>query len=190
MIRLWVGPLAFMLAGQSMAGDVCSDLWFSRNLVFDQVGYCFSSSLGQAVFDNADCTTRSPVLDPEAQAFVAWVKKIENLEECRVDTARDWLDIPLVEMRRQLRDRVAMSPFQSACIGWRGATVALRSGHSEGDDVIGYVRFGDTIQWEYESPITPSGWAFLTAKRRDGTTLAIGWSNAYIDPQYCDSLAG
>ena len=41
----------------AFALDHCEEWWFTRNLVFDRAGYCFSSPLGQAVFDNSDCFT-------------------------------------------------------------------------------------------------------------------------------------
>ena len=35
----------------------CWDLWYERNAIYDQNGYCFSSSLGKRTFNNADCWT-------------------------------------------------------------------------------------------------------------------------------------
>ena len=190
MIRIFATALALLMAGQTMAAELCDDLWFARNLVFDQAGYCFGSPLGRVIFDNSDCTTNTPVLDDEAQAFVAWVKGLEKLESCQVDTGQTTLHVPLIEIRKQIVDRVAASPFESACIGWHGGEVALRLGHGLEHPIIGFATAGDDIHWEFEWVSAPDGWDFITVKRRDGVSYAMGWSNAFIDPQYCDSMAG
>ncbi|MBZ8134532.1 YARHG domain-containing protein [Afifella sp. IM 167] len=33
----------------------CNDLWYVRNRIFDENGYCFRTSRGRANFDNSDC---------------------------------------------------------------------------------------------------------------------------------------
>ncbi|MBK1623545.1 YARHG domain-containing protein [Afifella marina] len=33
----------------------CGDLWYVRNRIFDENGYCFSTARGRANFDNSDC---------------------------------------------------------------------------------------------------------------------------------------
>ncbi|WP_169738477.1 YARHG domain-containing protein [Afifella pfennigii] len=33
----------------------CSDLWYVRNRIFDENGYCFRTARGRANFDNSDC---------------------------------------------------------------------------------------------------------------------------------------
>lgn len=190
MIRILSGVFTLLLAGQSYASELCDDLWFSRNLVFDQAGYCFGSPLGQAVFDNSDCTTNSPSLNREAQAMVAWIKDMERLESCQVDTSRTTLQIPLLDVRRRLEDPVVLSLFQSACFGWRGASIPLRAGYGYEHEVIGYVQYGDDVHWAYEWYTAPEGWDFLAVKLRDGTSQAIGWTEVQIDPDLCDSMAG
>jgi len=33
----------------------CNDLWYVRNRIYDENGYCFRTSRGRANFDNSDC---------------------------------------------------------------------------------------------------------------------------------------
>ncbi|EBA16598.1 hypothetical protein RSK20926_22774 [Roseobacter sp. SK209-2-6] len=51
----------------AFADESCNDLWFTRNAIINQAGFCFGSNLGQALFDNGDCIAKSVPLSPEAQ---------------------------------------------------------------------------------------------------------------------------
>jgi YARHG domain len=33
----------------------CQNLWFVRNRIFDENGYCFKTARGRQAFDNSDC---------------------------------------------------------------------------------------------------------------------------------------
>ncbi len=33
----------------------CENLWYVRNRIFDENGYCFTTARGRAAFDNSDC---------------------------------------------------------------------------------------------------------------------------------------
>lgn len=183
--------LFFLAApGISSARDLCDDLWFTRNLVFDKAGYCFSTPLGQAVFDNSDCTSKSPQLPRDAQAFVAWVKLQEAEWECALDTERTHITTELLPIRRLIRHRVAPSGYESACIGWHGDAFPLFDGHSGKMLPIGQVEPADIIIWEFNMlDPTPNGWDFLTVQR-DGAMISMGWSNMRIEPAMCDGMAG
>lgn len=61
------------LATTAQADGRCNDLWFTRNALINQAGYCFGSNLGQALFDNSDCQGKSVTLSPEAQRQVAQI---------------------------------------------------------------------------------------------------------------------
>lgn len=63
----------------------CWDLWYERNAIFDDNGYCFSSSLGKRTFDNADCWTRDPALSQWEQRRVAQIKAEERRRGCKVN---------------------------------------------------------------------------------------------------------
>ena len=110
MIRIVTVMWMAALAGPSMALELCDELWFGRNLVFDQAGYCFGSPLGKAVFNNADCTTSSPEISPKDQAYIAWVKETEAEWQCQIDTTQIRILVALPDVQRRLVDRVAPSP--------------------------------------------------------------------------------
>ncbi len=186
-----LAALLFLLISPlpASAGDVCDDLWFSRNQVFDSNGYCFGSNLGKAVFDNTGCSTKSPVLSASDQAYVAWIKGREKDWGCRVDTTRAGLNIDLLSLRRTLEDPVVLSGYESACEVWSGDIIALRAGHADTSPIIGDILPGQDIYWEYDWKDAPEGWAFLVA-RQFGSVLAMGWSRAVIDPARCEGLAG
>ncbi|MCY4288930.1 MAG: YARHG domain-containing protein [Aestuariivita sp.] len=82
--------VAFILAfSPSLAqAELCDELWFTRNLVFDRARYCFGTTLGRATFDNSDCMTRSPVLSEEDQRIIAEVQAVEEDFSFSVDTSR------------------------------------------------------------------------------------------------------
>ena len=190
MIRVLAAVWMVALSGPSMALELCDELWFGRNLVFDQAGYCFGSPLGEEVFNNADCTTSAPVLSPVDQAYVAWVKETESEWQCNVDTSRTHIRVALPDLQHQLTDRVAASPYESACIGWGGPQITLYAGHSTGSEVLGYVHTGFDIHWDFEWLNAPAGWEFITVKSRTGVTHAMGWSHATILPAQCQMMAG
>ena len=81
-----------LLAGAVLAGavlpaaaDSCADLWYARNLIYAQHGYCFSTTLGQRVFADYDCWTRNPVLEPGERQRVAAIKAEERRLRCKVN---------------------------------------------------------------------------------------------------------
>lgn len=53
----------------------CHDLWYQRNLIYDQAGYCFKTSKAQSYFNNAGCTGGTP-----SSAGMAEVNRIKRLE--------------------------------------------------------------------------------------------------------------
>ncbi len=193
MRRFIILLIGFLSATQSVASEPCEDLWFSRNLVFDQAGYCFGSPLGKAIFDNSDCTTTSPVLSADDKGFVKWIKSKESEWDCKVDTSRSTFsefDIDTIPLRRMLTHPVARSGFESTCIGWRGEAITLYADFTRGDFPIGVIRPGDTIYWAYDYYGEPDHWDFLTRIDKAGKTTTMGWSNVRVDPDKCDAFAG
>ena len=63
----------------------CWDLWYERNAIYDQNGYCFSSSLGKRTFNNADCWTSNPTLSQWEQRRVAQIQAEERRRGCKVN---------------------------------------------------------------------------------------------------------
>ena len=58
-IRLFAATAATAIAliapGTALAATSCFDLWYARNAIYDENGYCFSTERGREYFDNSDC---------------------------------------------------------------------------------------------------------------------------------------
>jgi len=176
-----------ILSAPATAGTICDELWLTRNQVFDQAGYCFGSTLGKTVFNNADCTTKSPALSARAKQFVDRIKSAEAASRCNVSTDRRQLDVPLLAQRMQLHDLPIRDDTESACIGWRGPEVALFAGRNTQTMSIGTIRPGDTI---YSAHLSAEGWDFVILQRA-GQQVALGWTPGIAyDVDSCETFAG
>ncbi len=189
MPRLSLAVLFALAAQPALAFDPCDDLWFSRNQLFDRAGYCFSTPLGKAVFDNSDCIGKEVTLEPGGDALVAYIQGMERSFDCHVDTQATSLDIANIGLRFRLETVVALSEYSSGCLGWTGAAVPLFAGPRDDAEVISVAMPGDDIVWEYEPLGWPEGWSFVTAYR-DGLQTALGFSRAEFDEDLCTGLAG
>jgi hypothetical protein len=169
--------LALLLSPAAAAAGLtgCEDIWFTRNQIMDRAGYCFSSPLGRALFDNADCRGSEVALDPAAQAQVAEIQALEARHGCRVDTGRGWLDMPDLAFRRALWDLPIRDEFEGGCLGWTGPAVALHAGHRPGSPMIGRVDPGDYISFAY---LPVDGWTYVTTHAPVwGPLRSAGWLN-------------
>ncbi len=63
----------------------CYDLWYERNQIYDDNGFCFKSQLGQDTFDNSDCYTSHPDLSRAEERRVAQIKARERAKRCKVN---------------------------------------------------------------------------------------------------------
>ena len=175
------------------AQDACDDYWFVRNLIFDRAGYCFGSPLGQSVFDNTDCHTKSPQLSEDDKSRIAQIKTKETEWGCSVDTARRNLDLPSFKLRLRMSDQPLHDDTESACLGYRGPDVPLRAGRSPDSPIIGYLRDGDTHidAYTYFDGEPADTWRYVGAVFRDETRLPdIGWTNVKGLWDNCDAYAG
>lgn len=84
----WLLMTFLLSAGPAFAQSdaACEELWFARNAMANSAGFCFASPLGQTVFDNSDCTTRAPAVDPQAAMMITRILEQEAERACRVDT--------------------------------------------------------------------------------------------------------
>jgi hypothetical protein len=188
-MRISVILLFMLVRFESVADAVCDDLWFSRNLVFDRAGYCFDSALGQAVFDNSDCSTKDPALSANEKEFVRTVREEERFAGCKTDTSRTSLRIDLMELRLKITHPVARAPEESACIHWLGDGIDLYAAPDQYSPVIGRIRAADDIFWSYFWMETQPGWDFMMGMR-DGKPVSMGFTRQTIDPEWCISMAG
>lgn len=63
----------------------CEQLWFGRNSVFKEAGYCFKTPRAIAAFGNAGCQhddISAVILTPENQTFVQKVQSYERAKAC------------------------------------------------------------------------------------------------------------
>lgn len=164
------------------AALTCEQMWFARNALFNQAGYCFGSVLGQALFNNADCTTRAPQLSARQSAQVAALKEMEAEAGCAIYTGVSFLDLPHLAQWQRLSTLPWPEMGGSACIGWRGAPLTLHAAPAANAPVLSVVRPGQTLTFT----ALPEGvWDFVQTE--DG----VGWSNgARFSEALCDQLAG
>lgn len=181
---LAVGALV-VLAGPASADPFCDDLWLTRNLIFDRAGYCFSSPRGQALFGANGCSTTDPVLSAEDRRTVDLVLEIEGFAGCRHDTARVQLDVDHLPQRMALIDLPVRGEGESACLGWRGAPLILRSGRAGTAPQTGVIRRGEDILMSY---VDVEGWTFILSPDGDAR---MGWARLPpIGDGACDGYAG
>jgi len=67
---------------QPAFADVCYDLWYERNSIYNDRGYCFSTRDGQDTFDNSDCYTDNPDFTRREQRRIQQIKRQENDYGC------------------------------------------------------------------------------------------------------------
>jgi len=177
-------------ASAQVVDEYCNDYWFVRNQVINAAGYCFGSPLGQAIFDNSDCTPGPVTLSPEHQALVDRIAGIERAGGCKVDTSATSLPIPLLHLRLQLEDFAMRDPDSGfGCFGYTGPGFMLWAGHRESGVPISEVTPGDDLIYLYWAPEAPPGWTYLDVKR-DGEPVGLGWTNVSVSDEDCTQVAG
>ncbi|MDZ7576061.1 MAG: caspase family protein [Pseudotabrizicola sp.] len=65
-----------------VTGNSCFDLWYARNAIFAERGYCFTSAEGKKWFDNSQCHTSAPQLSSAETAEVNAIKAREKAQGC------------------------------------------------------------------------------------------------------------
>ena len=77
---------ALGLTTQSAFADACYDLWYERNAIYDDYGYCFKTALGKRVFDNSDCyTNEAPQVSRAEQRRIDQIRREERRRGCKVN---------------------------------------------------------------------------------------------------------
>ncbi|MEP6021436.1 MAG: DUF4453 domain-containing protein [Paracoccaceae bacterium] len=186
MIRLTI--LATIAAMSVQAEEVCNDLWFARNSVFDAAGYCFGSPLGKSLYDNTGCTTSNPTLSAEDRQKVSIIEQREKELGCTVDTTTTTFDLTALKFRKLLREQPIRSSYESACIGWKGPKVEVTSGPQNGD-AVGSIDVGDSVLYSHEEE---DGWFYVTvwSPPAFGALKVAGWLPGLGDAQSCEDFAG
>lgn len=63
----------------------CENLWYVRNSIYDDNGYCFRTKRAQSVFENADCHVRDlgqVKLNSYERQNIARIQKVERQKSC------------------------------------------------------------------------------------------------------------
>lgn len=172
--------------GSAGALEYCEELWFLRNSVFHDVGYCFGSNLGQTVFGNEGCTGKNVSLSAGQKALIAEVRAAEAEEACKVDSSQSHISVSRLDLRQRLKDRPFPDFFESACIGWQKAPLPLMPAHSDSGAPIGWVEKGQSLLFQY---LDEDGWSFVEVLGGDGIT-AVGWAQITLDEDHCADFVG
>lgn len=188
MLRVCSLLVTLLLAAPLRAETGCEDIWFTRNLVMDRAGYCFSSPLAQALFDNSDCIGTQVALDPASQALVSRIQALEAQHGCRVDTSRRWLDMDDIHFRKALTVLPIRDEFEGGCLGWTGAVTQLYAGYYAPLQAIGQIAPGDYVSYAHLSDAP--GWAYVTVHAPVwGAFKSAGWLYWQGEPP-CADFAG
>lgn len=172
---------AALAATQAQAS--CEDAWYLRNLAFDRAGYCFGSTLGKGIFDNSDCTTKSPALSAWDQRMVDATKRYETRMGCKIDTGATRLDSTLIGKLDDVDLLPTLAPYESICIGFNGPDLPMRSDLGIATSYpTGEVAAGDIVRFRFEAA---GGFEFVE------TDLGAGWiAEGAITPADCRQFAG
>ena len=73
-----------MMVGPSFAAS-CYNLWYERNQIYDDNGFCFKTALGKRTFDNSDCYTSHVNLSSDEQDQVDSIVAEERRKHCHVN---------------------------------------------------------------------------------------------------------
>ncbi|MBX9457290.1 MAG: YARHG domain-containing protein [Rhizobium sp.] len=67
---------------QPAFADACYDLWYERNAIYNDNGYCFNTRDGRRTFDNSDCYTDYPDFSRREQRRINQIKREERRMGC------------------------------------------------------------------------------------------------------------
>ncbi len=85
-MRIWTLSILVVVGTVSSVqpafADMCYDLWYERNSIFNDNGYCFNTRDGRREFDNSDCYTDNPNLSRREQRRVKQIQRQERDYGC------------------------------------------------------------------------------------------------------------
>ncbi|WP_428545643.1 DUF4453 domain-containing protein [Profundibacter sp.] len=104
-----------------------------------------------------------------------------------MDTSQRELDLPALELRKQLDFQPVTDGDVSVCIGYRDRVQTLYSAPWETATKTGTIRQGDNVMMGH---LDWNGWIFGTVWRGD-RPYAVGWYHTPIaDENQCEGFAG
>ena len=84
LIAAAAAALVLTLPGTAMAAS-CFDLWYARNAIYDDNGFCFKTDLALEYFDNSDCWTRNPQFSKAERKTINAIIAEEKSRGCKVN---------------------------------------------------------------------------------------------------------
>ena len=188
-----VVALAALVGGPAAAQSFCTEAWVVRNMIFDRLGHCFSSRMGQMLFDNSNCTMSGPTPPPGLAQDVARIREGERFVGCRIDTSQP-PSAAMYELHAQYA-RLIDLPVPDhlggyACWGYRGPDFRLLSGASMSAPEVGIARTGQSVLLGHWGG--PDGWTYGTIVTGPaGEVLTEGWfAGVDLSAANCDLTAG
>lgn len=191
MVRLIsIGIAGIMIGSAAAAQDsLCEQWWYTRNLIFDRAGYCFSSPLGAALFDNGDCTTTDPQLSPEEAGLVEEIRFMESEFECAVDTSASALQIfDPASMAGWTLDVPVPSEYGTGCFGYDGPEIPLYARRTVDSGEVARIIPGSDV---FFSHFAVGDWIYVSGNGIAGA--GGGWaplSTVRMETFSCKSYAG
>ena len=102
------------------------------------------------------------------------------------DTGQGFLAVPQMALRLSIVDIPIATGSESACIGWRGGRLPLRTERLTDALLTGAARDGDTLLFQF---MDVDGWSFVEVYQND-IPAGAGWAKVTIDDKVCTALAG
>lgn len=175
----------------------CGELWFARNAMLDDAGYCFSTPLGRSLFDNTDCTTRAPIVDAKTSQQISIIQDLERNppfaqsqgQQCRIDTSQQSLDqLAYIDLRKRVAFQPATDGSTGGCIGYQGDAFLLYAAPDKDADVLGVVDEGFSFTLSH-LPWDDWNFAIVWRDTIGDDPVTLGWYRKDIG-QNCGLFAG
>lgn len=116
--------------------------------------------LGQAVFDNADCTTSEPQLGVDEAQLVADIRFMEEEFSCAVDTSASALQyFDPGQMAGWSTDVPVPAEYGSGCFGYHGAPIPLFARRDKTSGVVAQIAEGTDFG---TVSFVVGGWTYVT----------------------------
>lgn len=176
------------LPASAQNNTFCESLWLSRGMVLDRAGHCFDTPLGDAVFDDNDCTGPVGALFP----IDAEILRMAEGATCDMDESGTELTLrggAFVAQLRVLNTVPVRGGSEHSCVDYQGPPIPLYAGISTELAQIGTVLPGQGFGLQHQ-PMR-GGWDYVTVSDPDGTMAAFGWLRMEaVDLQLCGQIAG
>lgn len=178
--------------------EICEEYWYTRNAIFDRAGLCFTSALGKAEFDNADCVSGGGALGAAQADQVAQIRTYEGHFSCDVDSGARGLGFADKALLQRLSD-LPVRGFDGSdlhpvdleytvhCITWLGREpLLLRAGTSDQAPVVGAIHPGDDVSSSHHAL---RGWTYFVSEAPGGMRQG-GWAAFGFEDLLCEAYAG